>query len=155
MLWKGEVMIRIKRAYDPPARGDGRRLLVERLWPRGVKKESLAADAWLKDVAPSTELRQWFGHRVEHWDEFRTRYLAELKKNPEAWRPIVDEARGGTVTLLYSAHDLQHNSAVVLRDYLSRRLTARAPASRARRTPSARPPRVDRKGRGGNRRAQP
>src|SRR3954449_5589294 len=77
--------ILIKRTYDPAARGDGRRILVERLWPRGMKKEALAADAWLKDVAPSTALRQWFGHREERWDEFRRRYVEELDGNPAAW----------------------------------------------------------------------
>lgn len=114
-------MIRVKRTYEPPARGDGWRVLVERLWPRGMKKDALGADAWLKDVAPSTELRKWFDHRVERWDEFRRRYREELKAHPDAWRPIVDAARRGTVTLLYSAHDTLHNGAIVLRDYLMKR----------------------------------
>jgi uncharacterized protein YeaO (DUF488 family) len=78
-------MIRIKRTYEPRARGDGRRILVERLWPRGMKKEDLHADAWMKDVAPSTELRQWFGHEVERWDEFRRRYQRELTAKPDVW----------------------------------------------------------------------
>jgi uncharacterized protein YeaO (DUF488 family) len=112
-------MIRIKRAYDPPKRGDGRRFLVERLWPRGMKKQALALDAWLKEVAPSTELRKWFGHRVERWAEFRRRYRAELRANPAAWQPILAAARRGPVTLLYSAHDPEHNGALVLRDYLA------------------------------------
>lgn len=124
-------MIRIKRTYEPPARGDGRRILVERLWPRGMKKDALAADAWLKDVAPSTELRQWFGHRVERWPDFRDRYQAELDANPDAWEPILEDAKSGTVTLLFSAHDTDHNGAVVLRDYLSERARH---APRARRT---------------------
>lgn len=111
-------MIRIKRTYDMPARGDGRRLLVDRLWPRGVKKESLEADAWLKEVAPSTQLRKWFDHRVEHWVEFRRRYRAELDANPSAWTPILEHAARGRVTLLYSARDTVHNGAVVLREYL-------------------------------------
>ena len=118
-------MIRIKRTYEAPARGDGRRVLVERLWPRGMKKEALAADAWLKDVAPSTELRKWFDHRVERWDEFRRRYRQELKAHPDAWRPIADASRRGTVTLLYSAHDTLHNGAIVLRDYLRERTVKR------------------------------
>jgi uncharacterized protein YeaO (DUF488 family) len=118
-------MIRIKRTYDPPAAADGRRILVERLWPRGMKKDALAADAWLKSVAPSTQLRRWFGHQVERWDEFRERYGTELDRNPAAWEPILDAGRDGTVTLLYSAHDVLHNSAVVLRDYLARRESAR------------------------------
>jgi uncharacterized protein YeaO (DUF488 family) len=112
-------MIRIKRTYDPPARSDGRRILVERLWPRGMKKEALAADAWMKEVAPSTELRKWFDHRVERWEEFRHRYQDELNANAEAWMPILEAAEGGPVTLLYSAHDTLHNGAIVLRDYLA------------------------------------
>lgn len=114
-------MIRIKRTYDLPARGDGRRILVERLWPRGMKKEALAADAWMKEVAPSTELRKWFDHREERWEEFRRRYRDELNANPDAWEPILDASRRRTVTLLYSAHDVVHNGAVVLRDYLVKR----------------------------------
>jgi len=115
------MMIRVKRTYDLPARGDGWRVLVERLWPRGMKKEALAADAWLKEVAPSTELRKWFNHRVDRWEEFQHRYRDELKKNPDAWRPILDAGRRGAVTLLYSAHDTVHNGALVLRDYLMER----------------------------------
>jgi uncharacterized protein YeaO (DUF488 family) len=118
-------VIRIKRAYDPPARSDGRRILVERLWPRGMKKQALAADAWTKDVAPSTELRKWFDHRVERWEEFRRRYRAELDANPAAWQPILEAAKPRTVTLLYSAHDTVHNGAVVLRDYLGDRAKVR------------------------------
>ena len=114
-------MIRIKRTYEPRARTDGRRLLVERLWPRGMKKEALKADAWLKEVAPSTKLRQWFGHRPERWKEFRRRYEKELTANPDAWAPILDASRCGTVTLLYSAHDIEHNGAVVLREFLAER----------------------------------
>ena len=114
-------MIRIKRTYDSPARGDGRRILVERLWPRGMKKEALDADAWLKDVAPSTELRKWFGHRVERWEEFRRRYREELDAKPDAWKPILEAGKRGNVTLLYSARDVLHNGAQVLLDYLSDR----------------------------------
>ena len=117
-------MIQIKRTYDSPARGDGRRILVERLWPRGMKKEALAVDAWVKEVAPSTELRKWFGHRVERWEEFRRRYRDELDANPDGWRPILNASKGRTVTLLYSAHDTLHNGAVVLRDYLVEREAA-------------------------------
>ena len=111
-------MIRTKRTYDAPARSDGRRILVERLWPRGMKKEALAADAWMKDVAPSTQLRKWFGHRVERWEEFRSRYRAELDANRAAWEPLLEAAKRGTVTLLYSAHDTAHNGAVILSEYL-------------------------------------
>ncbi len=114
-------MIRIKRTYEPAEPGDGRRFLVERLWPRGIKKEALAANAWLKDVAPSTELRKWFGHQVERWEEFVRRYREELDANPSAWQPIVEASRESDVTLLFSAHDTTHNSALVLRDYLNER----------------------------------
>ena len=122
-------MIRIKRTYDAPARGDGRRILVERLWPRGMKKDQLDTDAWLKDVAPSTELRKWFGHRVERWDEFRRRYRKELDARPDAWEPILKAGRRRNVTLLYSAHDVLHNGALVLRDYLLDRQGGPAPQS--------------------------
>src|SRR5438445_110812 len=121
--WGVGDMIRLKRSYDPRALADGRRILVERLWPRGMKKSALEADAWLKEVAPSTELREWFGHRVERWDEFRRRYRKELNAKPDAWAPILDASRRGTVTLLYSAHDVLHNGALVLRDYLVERQT--------------------------------
>jgi uncharacterized protein YeaO (DUF488 family) len=114
-------MLRIKRTYDRPARGDGRRILVERLWPRGLTKEGVAADLWIKDVAPSTELRKWFDHREERWEEFRRRYRNELDAVPRAWEPILKAARRGAVTLLYSAHDTFHNGALALRDYLAER----------------------------------
>jgi uncharacterized protein YeaO (DUF488 family) len=133
-------VIRVKRTYEPPAREDGRRILVERLWPRGMKKEALAIDAWLKEVAPSTVLRKWFAHEVERWPEFRRRYEAELDANPDAWAPLLAEAKKGTVTLLFSAHDTLHNGAIVLRDYLAKR-TSRAQSVRktsARRAPSPR-----------------
>lgn len=117
--------ILIKRVYEPASRTDGRRFLVERLWPRGLKKEELEMDAWQKDVAPSTALRQWFGHVPERWTEFRRRYERELNKNSPSWQPILDAAKEGTVTLLYSAHDVEHNGALVLRDYLASRLHRR------------------------------
>jgi uncharacterized protein YeaO (DUF488 family) len=119
-------VIRIKRAYEPSARGDGRRFLVERLWPRGIKKEALDVDGWLKDVAPSTALRKWFDHRVERWEEFGRRYRRELHARRDALSPLLEADKRGTVTLVYSAHDLEHNGAVVLRDYLRRRSRAGA-----------------------------
>jgi uncharacterized protein YeaO (DUF488 family) len=94
---------------------------VERLWPRGVKKTDLRLDAWLKDVAPSTELRQWFSHDPKKWSEFQRRYFAELDSHPEACEPIRSAARHGSVTLIYSSHDTGHNNAVVLKQYLSAR----------------------------------
>jgi uncharacterized protein YeaO (DUF488 family) len=118
-------MLKLKRAYDPPAREDGRRFLVERLWPRGVKKSALRLDAWLKDVAPSTELRKWFSHDPRKWLEFQKRYRSELTQHPEAWDPIAHAARQGTVTLIYGARDPQRNSAAVLRDYLKKKLTVK------------------------------
>ena len=125
-------MICIKRAYEPRARADGRRILVERLWPRGMKKEDLHADAWMKDIAPSTELRQWFGHEVARWEEFRRRYQRELNAKRDTWTPVLEASKRGTVTLLYSAHDVVHNGAVVLRDYLTERSRIRpARAKRA------------------------
>jgi len=110
--------LRIKRAYTPAAAEDGERYLVDRLWPRGVKKETLALTAWLKDVAPSNELRRWFGHDPARWAEFSRRYSAELKARRTALQPLCDALKGGPVTLVYSAHDEEHNQAVVLREYL-------------------------------------
>jgi uncharacterized protein YeaO (DUF488 family) len=133
-------MIRIKRTYEPPARTDGQRILVERLWPRGLKKEALSA-IWVKDVAPSTELRRWFGHDPERWRQFQTRYRAELDAHPTIWGPIAEAAERGTVTLLYSAHDVDHNSAVALRDYLIKHDGAPANRPRARRAAVERPAR--------------
>ena len=115
-------MIKLKRAYQPPAAEDGRRFLVDRLWPRGVKKDALALDAWLKDAAPSTELRKWFNHDPDKWDEFQQRYSAELDANPAAWGPLLQAAREGTITLVYSARDEEHNQAVALKTYLERKL---------------------------------
>jgi uncharacterized protein YeaO (DUF488 family) len=115
-------VIQIKRVYEPHATADGARFLVERLWPRGVTKASLEMDAWLKDAAPSTGLRRWFDHDPEKWTEFKRRYVAELDAHSEVWKPILTKARRGRVTLLYSAHDVVHNNAVVLRDFLDRKL---------------------------------
>ena len=116
-----ETKYRIKRVYDPVSNSDGTRLLVERLWPRGVKKTSLEIKAWLKDVAPSTELRKWFSHDPTKWNDFCSRYLAELQANPDAWRPIIEATRHGPVTLIYSSHDTEHNNGVALRDFLMHR----------------------------------
>jgi uncharacterized protein YeaO (DUF488 family) len=114
-------MIRIKRVYDRPDPADGVRFLVERLWPRGIKKAALPMDGWLKEVAPSEELRRWFGHDPAKWEEFQRRYRDELERKPSAWKPILEAARRGDVTLLYSARDTEHNSAVVLQAYLVQR----------------------------------
>ena len=133
---KRASVIRVKRAYEPKARGDGWRVLVERLWPRGLTKESLAADVWNKDVAPSTELRRWFGHRPERWDEFKRRYEKELTANPDAWGPLRDAAKRRSVTLLYGARDTEHNSAIVLRDFLAERDRGRRTPTQPSRAPS-------------------
>jgi uncharacterized protein YeaO (DUF488 family) len=124
------AMIYLKRAYDPAGSTDGTRLLVERLWPRGVKKSSLKIKRWLKDVAPSTELRKWFNHDPTKWDKFRNRYFDELKANPASWLPILDAAHEGTVTLIYSSHDAEHNNAVALQEFLQRHMRKKAPAPR-------------------------
>ncbi|GAB3511158.1 DUF488 domain-containing protein [Pseudoxanthomonas daejeonensis] len=110
--------IHLKRAYEEPEAGDGQRLLVDGLWPRGLRKETLQAEAWLKALAPSTALRKWFGHDPARWDGFRTRYFAELEANPEALARLRGYLVRGPVTLLYAAHDEEHNNAVALRDYL-------------------------------------
>jgi uncharacterized protein YeaO (DUF488 family) len=120
---KGDhTVIAVKRVYEPPAATDGARYLVERLWPRGIKKESLLLAGWPKDVAPSDALRRWFDHDSAKWDEFVRRYRAELDTHPGAWQPLLAAARLGTVTLLFSARDETHNNAVALQRYLVEKL---------------------------------
>lgn len=116
------MTIKVKRVYEPAEAGDGVRFLVDRLWPRGIKKERLQIEAWLKDAAPSNDLRHWYGHDPAKWDEFRRRYAAELDANPDAWQPIVAAARRGDVTLLYSTREETRNNAVALREYVEGRL---------------------------------
>ncbi len=111
-------MIRIKRIYEPPAAADGRRVLVDRLWPRGMSKDEAKVDEWLKEISPSAELRTWFGHDPAKWKEFRTRYREELKHQGELLDRLRTEARTGTVTLLFAAKDEEHNNAVVLKELL-------------------------------------
>jgi uncharacterized protein YeaO (DUF488 family) len=119
-------MIYLKRVYDPPSPADGQRILVERLWPRGLTKAKAAIDLWLKDVAPSAELRKWFAHDPAKWDEFKKRYWKELQGRPEAVDAVRKAARDGTVTLVYAAHDQEHNGALALQEFLTqRRRTAR------------------------------
>jgi uncharacterized protein YeaO (DUF488 family) len=117
---KGNVAdhVRLKRAYEPPASADGTRVLIDRLWPRGVKKQKAAIDEWMKEIAPSTDLRKWFGHDPERWPEFRRRYRSEIKKHPDELRRLRELARKGNLTLVYAARDEAHNDAVVLRDLL-------------------------------------
>ncbi|MEU7814240.1 DUF488 family protein [Pseudonocardia sp. NPDC049154] len=114
--------IRLSRVYDHEPDPGSRSYLVDRVWPRGVRRDDLEPADWAKDVAPSPELRKWFGHDPERWEEFRRRYFAELDARPQAWRPLLDAARSGTLTLLYGARDRDHNNAVALRDYLAARL---------------------------------
>jgi uncharacterized protein YeaO (DUF488 family) len=111
-------VIKLKRVYDKRSSTDGVRYLVERLWPRGIKKAELHLDDWIKDVAPSIELRKWFSHDPRKWAEFRRKYFAELDGAPELCEPIRQAARQGTVTLLYSSHDAEHNNAVALKYFV-------------------------------------
>jgi uncharacterized protein YeaO (DUF488 family) len=115
-------MIQLKRVYEKPGPRDGARFLVERLWPRGLRKTELHMDAWEKEAAPSNELRKWFSHDPERWPEFQRKYFAELKTRPEAWQPILEAVRRGTATLLYSSHDTEHNNAVALKRFLDKKL---------------------------------
>lgn len=121
-IQKGIAMIVVKRAYEKAEKTDGKRFLVDRLWPRGVTKEALAIDTWLKDAAPSTELRKWYGHESAKWNEFRKRYFAELKAEAAAWEPLIEAARKGTITLVYSSKELELNNAVALKEFLDREL---------------------------------
>ena len=113
-------MIKLKRAYEKPTREDGERILVERLWPRGLTKLEAKIDLWLKDIAPSAELRKWFGHEPEKWVEFRRRYKQELKDKGELIKQLKRLARAGTITLIYAARDEERNSALVLKGVLQK-----------------------------------
>ena len=110
------MSIRIKRVYEQPSHEDGKRILVDRLWPRGLSKEKASVALWLKDIAPSTELRKWFAHDPSKWDEFKQRYISELKDNSEAVQVLKDELKKGQVTLVYGAKDEEHNDALVLQE---------------------------------------
>jgi uncharacterized protein YeaO (DUF488 family) len=116
------VDIRLKRAYDPASTSDGYRVLIDRLWPRGVTKQQAKLDEWEKELAPSTELRQWFGHEPDRFAEFRRRYIGELRPKRPRLAQLRQRARAGTLTLVYSAHDSEHNDAVVLAEVLRRGL---------------------------------
>lgn len=118
-------MIQVKRAYEEPSSKDGARFLVDRLWPRGLTKDALEMKEWLKDAAPSNELRKRFHHDASHWDEFRKHYFAELEQSPAAWEPLLQAARRGTVTLIYGARDTEHNNAIALKEFLDRRLRSK------------------------------
>lgn len=122
------MAIKLKRVYEPPSKEDGVRFLVERLWPRGIKKTDLKMDAWLKEVAPSTALRMWFAHDPAKWKYFQERYIAELEANPEALEPLVHAMRHGTITLLYSSKDGEHNNAICLKSYLENKFAKKKKA---------------------------
>lgn len=113
-----KMLIKAKRIYDAPAADDGMRILVDRLWPRGLKKDSAPIDLWLKEIAPSDALRQWFGHKPAKWPEFKKRYFDELRSKQDSVAVLRQHARVGAVTLLYSAKDEKHNNAVALLEYL-------------------------------------
>ncbi len=115
--------VKLKRAYEPASSDDGTRILIDRLWPRGVKKTDAAIDQWVKDIAPSTALRKWFGHDTDRWAEFRRRYAAEVHQHPEQLSRLRGLARKGPITLVFSAHDEDHNDAVALRNFLLGRET--------------------------------
>jgi uncharacterized protein YeaO (DUF488 family) len=116
-------MIQLKRVYEEPEAHDGVRFLIERLWPRGIRNADLVMNGWEKEAGPSDELRKWFSHDPEKWTEFQHRYFAELDTRPEAWTRILEAAQRGTVTLLYSSHDTEHNNAVALKRYLEAKAT--------------------------------
>jgi len=116
------VDVRLKRAYDAPSPSDGYRVLIDRLWPRGVSKQKAKLDEWEKELAPSTELREWFGHEPSRFDEFRRRYIGELRHARPRLTELRRRARTGTLTLVYAAHDSEHNDAVVLAEVLRRGL---------------------------------
>lgn len=115
-------MITLKRAYDATGCAGAKCFLVERLWPRGIKKENLSIDSWTQEVAPSHQLRRWFRHDPAKWEEFKHRYFAELDGNPESWKQLVEAARRGNITLVYSSHDAVHNNAVALKQYLETKM---------------------------------
>ena len=120
MARKTRLLLKLKRAYDAPAKSDGCRLLVDRLWPRGVSKNELRLDDWLKEMAPSAGLRKWFGHDPAKWRAFKDRYFRELDAQSEAVERLLTRGRAGTVTLVFGAKDVQHNDAVALKEYLER-----------------------------------
>jgi uncharacterized protein YeaO (DUF488 family) len=122
-------MLRLKRAYEQPTPADGFRVLVERLWPRGLRKAALALDLWLKEVAPSPELRRWFGHDPARWEEFCRRYWAELAGHPEAVGLLQEKLRQGEVTLVYGSRDEEHNAAVALKRFLEGKTPERSTES--------------------------
>jgi len=125
-------MIRVKRVYEPAEKSDGVRFLVDHLWPRGLKKEALHVKRWIKLVSPSNELRSWFGHEPVKWKEFQRRYFAELDEQPDAWEELLEAAREKDITLVFSAHDIEHNNAVALKSYLEKKLAGKTRGKRGK-----------------------
>jgi uncharacterized protein YeaO (DUF488 family) len=115
-----DVEIRLKRVYEPPASTDGRRVLVDRVWPRGLTKEKAQIDDWMKEIAPSTRLRKWFGHDPARWTEFKRRYAAELESQSHRIEQLAQKTRKGRVTLLFGAKDIEHNNAVALKEHIEK-----------------------------------
>lgn len=114
------MTVKIKRVYEEPSSQDGKRILIDRLWPRGISKEKGKIDIWMKDIAPSTELRKWFGHDPAKWEEFQKKYLDEIRQNPSAVSQLKEQVKEGNVTLVYGAKDIKHNDAVVLKEFLEK-----------------------------------
>jgi uncharacterized protein YeaO (DUF488 family) len=125
-------VIQVKRVYDSPAKSDGVRFLVDHLWPRGVTKEAVQVERWIKLVSPSNELRSWFGHDPAKWTEFQRRYFMELNRQPETWAPLLEAARTSDITLVFSARDIERNNAVALKAYLEKKLMPKTPRKRAK-----------------------
>ncbi len=117
-------MMKIKRVYDAPSRGDGKRILIDRLWPRGLKKDEARVEEWMKEIAPSTELRQWFGHDPDKWGEFKKQFFKELRGRQDLTDSIINAAREGTVTLLYGSKEERYNNAVALKEYIDSMMKA-------------------------------
>ncbi len=115
-------MIYVKRVYEAPAPGDGTRFLVDHVWPRGLRKDDVQIKDWTRAASPSTGLRQWFKHDPAKWKEFQRHYFAELDKQPRVWKPLLEAAQEGDITLVYGARDTEHNNAVALKSYLEKRL---------------------------------
>ena len=117
-------MLKIKRVYDPPSPNDGKRILIDRLWPRGLKKEDAKVDDWIKEVAPSTKLRTWYGHDPKKWSEFKRRFFSELRRRQDLVEGIVSASRKGTVTLLFGSREERFNNAVALKEFVEARMSA-------------------------------
>jgi uncharacterized protein YeaO (DUF488 family) len=129
-------MIRVKRVYEPEEKSDGARFLIDHLWPRGVKKEALHVERWIKSVSPSNQLRSWFGHEPAKWKGFQRRYFAELNNQPETWEPLREIARKKDITLVYGARDSEHNNAVALKSYLEKNLAGKTGGKRTKLKPA-------------------